>query len=312
MDMNGMGMGPEAGHSASAHSPSAKASATHKPAGPSRVLHDSRSRLLHGEAGSVAYPYYLINGRLPAAPSVFRCRAGERIRLRIINAGSETAFRVALGGHSMTITHTDGYPVKHKSTDALLLGMAERYDVIVTARDGVFPLVAMAEGKQGQALAVLRTDNGKTVPPRDVRPKELDGELVQARNLEPDASVAMSDRDPDRSLRIRVTGTMKRYDWGFDHRAYDVRQRHAVRAGERVRLTLINATDMWHPLHLHGHTFALKGLDANGARKDTAIVLPHRKLVIDFDADNPGLWMLHCHNQYHSEGGMMTVLGYRK
>ncbi|MEU1406097.1 multicopper oxidase domain-containing protein, partial [Streptomyces sp. NPDC005728] len=29
-------------------------------------------------------------------------------------------------------------------------------------------------------------------------------------------------------------------------------------------------------------------------------------------ADNPGLWMLHCHNQYHSESGMMTILGYRK
>ncbi|MGW0998567.1 multicopper oxidase family protein [Streptomyces sp. NPDC002520] len=312
MDMNGMGMGPEAGHSASGHTPGAKASAARKPAGPSRVLRDSHSRLLHGEGGSVAYPYYLINGRLPAAPSVFRCRPGERIRLRIINAGSETAFRVALGGHSMTVTHTDGYPVKHRRTDTLLLGMAERYDVIVTAQDGVFPFVAMAEGKKGQALAVLRTDNGKAVPPRDVRPEELDGELVQARHLEPDDSVAMKERDPDRSLRIRVTGTMKRYDWGFDHKQYDVRQRHGVRAGERVRLTLINATDMWHPLHLHGHTFALTGLDANGARKDTAIVLPHRKLVIDFDADNPGLWMLHCHNQYHSEGGMMTVLGYQK
>jgi FtsP/CotA-like multicopper oxidase with cupredoxin domain len=69
---------------------------------------------------------------------------------------------------------------------------------------------------------------------------------------------------------------------------------------------------MWHPVHLHGHTFAMTGINAVGTRKDTAIVLPHRKLVADFYADNPGLWMLHCHNQYHSESGMMTVLGYRK
>jgi FtsP/CotA-like multicopper oxidase with cupredoxin domain len=304
MKMGGMAMGPGSDHSGSGHLP-------RKPAGPSRVLHDSHSRMLHGEAGSVAYPYYLINGRLPAAPSVFRCRAGERIRLRIINAGSETAFRVALGGHSMTVTHTDGYPVKHKRTDALLVGMAERYDVLITARDGVFPLVALAEGKNGQALAVLRTDKGRTVPSREVRPRELDGEVVPARRLIPDDSVALDDREPDRELRIRVTGTMKKYDWGFDHKSYDSSQRHAVRAGERVRLTLLNATDMWHPLHLHGHTFAVHGLDGLGARKDTAIVLPHRKLVLDFDADNPGLWMLHCHNQYHSEGGMMTVIGYR-
>ncbi|MER7721540.1 multicopper oxidase domain-containing protein, partial [Streptomyces flaveolus] len=209
--------------------------------------------------------------------------------------------------------HTDGYPVKHTRTHALLVGMAERYDVLITARDGVFPLVALPEGKKGRALAVLRTDKGsRNLPPADVHPDELDGRTVPARRLLPDDSVALDDREPDREMRIRITGGMERFDWGFDHQAYSVRQRHAVRAGERVRLTLINATDMWHPMHLHGHTFAITGLDGVGARKDTAVVLPHRKLVLDFDADNPGLWMLHCHNQYHSESGMMTVLGYRR
>ncbi|MFF1769339.1 multicopper oxidase family protein [Streptomyces sp. NPDC058249] len=282
------------------------------PAGPSRVLRGSHSRMLDGEGGSVAYPYYLVNGRLPISPSVFRCRPGDRVRLRIINAGSETAFRVALGDHTMTVTHTDGYPVEHTETDALLVGMAERYDVLVTAKDGVFPLVALAEGKPGKALAVLRTDKGRTIPGQDVRPDELDGEVVPAHRLVPDESVALKDREPDRELRIRITGSMKKYDWGFDHQPYDPRKRHPVRAGERVRLTLINATDMWHPIHLHGHTFALTGIDAVGALKDTSLVLPHRKLVVDFDADNPGLWMLHCHNQYHSESGMMTILGYLK
>ncbi|MGW3208111.1 multicopper oxidase family protein [Streptomyces sp. NPDC001135] len=282
------------------------------PTGPSRMLRTSYSRMLESPGGSVAYPYYLVNGRLPANPPVFRCRPGDRVRLRIINAGSETAFRVALGGHTMTVTHTDGYPVEHEETDALLIGMAERYDVLITAEDGVFPLVALAEGKQGQALAVLRTDGGRSIPGRNVRPDELDGRVVPARRLVPDESVALADRDPDRELRIRLTGTMRRFDWAFDHQPYDPRRRHPVRPGERVRLTLINATDMWHPLHLHGHTFAVTGLDGVGTRKDTALVLPHRKLVVDFDADNPGLWMLHCHNQYHSESGMMTILGYLK
>ncbi|QIJ66436.1 multicopper oxidase family protein [Streptomyces sp. JB150] len=281
--------------------------------GPSRVLHDSYSRILHGEGGNVAYPHYLVNGRVPSSPSVFRCRPGDRVRLRIINAGSDTAFRVALGDHEMTVTHTDGYPVKHRTTDALLVGMAERYDVLVTARDGVFPLIALPEGKKGEALAVLRTSTGRgQLPPPSVRPDEVRGKTVPARRLQPDDSVALDGREPDREMRIRLTGGMEKYDWGFDHQPYSVRRRYPVRAGERVRLTLINATDMWHPLHLHGHTFALTGIDSAGALKDTAVVLPHRKLVIDFDADNPGLWMLHCHNQYHSESGMMTVLGYRK
>ncbi|MFI6037084.1 multicopper oxidase family protein [Streptomyces sp. NPDC051315] len=284
---------------------------TGKHVGPSRVLHGARSRLLHSEGGHVGYPYYLVNGRLAHAPSVFRARPGDRIRLRIINAGGDTAFRVALGGHRMTVTHTDGYPVQHADTDALLLGMGERYDVLVTAGDGVFPLVALAEGKKARALAVLRTGSGG-LPRPSVHPKELEGKVVPARRLVPDDSVAFCDRGPDREMRFRLTGSMGKFDWSFDHRPYSVEERHPVREGERVRLTLINATDMWHPMHLHGHTFALTGIDSAGARKDTALVLPHRKLVVDFDADNPGLWMLHCHNQYHAESGMMTILGYRR
>jgi FtsP/CotA-like multicopper oxidase with cupredoxin domain len=43
--------------------------------------------------------------------------------------------------------------VNPAGTDALLLGMGERYDVVVTVRHGVFPLVALAEGKDASALA---------------------------------------------------------------------------------------------------------------------------------------------------------------
>jgi FtsP/CotA-like multicopper oxidase with cupredoxin domain len=308
----GMGMGPEAAATGAGRRAPARTHASVSADGPSRILRHSRSGMLHSEGGHVDYPHYLVNGRLPHAPSVLRARPGDRIRLRIINAGADTAFRVALGGHEMTVTHTDGYPVEHRTTDALLIGMAERYDVLVTARDGVFPLVALAEGKKARALAVLRTDRRGALPPPSAHPEELDRRIVPARRLVPAESVALRDEEPDREIRIKLTGGMKKFDWGFDHRPYSVEQRYPVRQGERVRLSLINATHMWHPVHLHGHTFALTGIDAAGALKDTAIVLPHRKLVIDFYADNPGLWMLHCHNQYHSESGMMTVLGYRK
>ncbi|MFF3993056.1 multicopper oxidase family protein [Streptomyces cyaneofuscatus] len=291
----------------------AEASGADDPDGgsPSRMMMGARSELLGGDAGDVAYPYYLVNGRVADDPEVFRARAGDRIRLRIINAGGDTAFRVALGGHRLTVTHTDGFPVRHAEGDALLLGMGERYDVLVTAKDGVFPLVALAEGKgkDASALAVLRTGGG-AAPGASVRPKELDGKLVQAGRLVPDPSVALAERAPDRTIRMRLTGGMADYDWAFDGRPYDAQQRRPVEAGERVRVVFDNGTAMWHPLHLHGHTFALGG-NAAGARKDTAIVLPHRSLTVEFDADNPGLWMVHCHNVYHAEAGMMTVLGYR-
>jgi multicopper oxidase len=66
---------------------------------------------------------------------------------------------------------------------------------------------------------------------------------------------------------------------------------------------------MWHPVHLHGHTFAL---EQPGVHRDTAIVLPRQTLSVVFDADSPGRWMLHCRNLYHAESGMMTQLGYQR
>ncbi|CAL9654567.1 Multicopper oxidase MmcO [Streptomyces sp. enrichment culture] len=280
--------------------------------GPNRLVSGATSRLLGGHAGDVAYPYYLINGRTADDPTQFRAKPGDRIRLRIINAGGESAFRVALGGHRMTITHSDGFPVQPYETDALVIGMAERYDVLITAKSGVFPLVALAEGKRGRAMAVLRTGAG-AVPKPSAHPVELDRRvLVSAHRLRPDESVALPRRGYDRLLKIKLTGSMKEYDWGIDHKPYDPDTLHWVERGERVRLVVMNATHMWHPVHLHGHTYSLAGADSNGARKDTSIVLPYDTLVADFDADNPGLWMLHCHNIYHSESGMMTTLAYHK
>jgi FtsP/CotA-like multicopper oxidase with cupredoxin domain len=63
-----------------------------------------------GSGGQIAYPLYLLNGRPPADPPSFKVRPGERLRLRVINAAAETAFRVALGGHRITVTHSDGCP----------------------------------------------------------------------------------------------------------------------------------------------------------------------------------------------------------
>ncbi|WP_329386266.1 multicopper oxidase family protein [Streptomyces sp. NBC_01351] len=298
--------GKAAGHAGHGAAPAASPTGT---TGPSRVRMAGESDVLGKDVGDVAYPYYLINGRAADDPSVFTARPGDRIRLRIINAGGDTPFRIALGGHELTVTHTDGFPVEQARTGCLLLGMGERYDVLVTAQDGVFPLTALAEGKGQAALAVLRTGSG-TAPTAATRPAELSTRPLMADQLKAAGSAALPARTPDRTVSIRLTGTMARYNWAFDGTPYTPDQRHPVRAGERVRLELRNSTPMWHPVHLHGHTFALGG--GTGARKDTSVILPGGRLTVDFDADNPGLWMLHCHNVYHSESGMMTVLGYER
>jgi len=277
------------------------------------TLMGATSDLLGGDAGDVYYPLYLVNGKPPADPTQFTGRAGEKVRLRIINAGSDTAFRLAIGGHTLTITHTDGFPVEPVEVDSILIGMGERYDATLTLGDGVFPLVAQAEGKRDRGFAVIRTGSAAAAPTADVSIPELTSSRIgTAQLLTSDSSVALSSRQPDRTVAITLTGGMAEYDWGIDGRRFDMNQpldgAHEIREGERVRFTITNDTEMWHPFHLHGHTYQHEG---GGPRKDTSIILPKQTLTVDFDADNPGLWVAHCHNIYHAETGMTTVIGYR-
>ena len=262
---------------------------------------------LLGGAGDVVYPHYLVNGRVPTSPITLRGKAGQRVRVRIVNAGSDTAFRVALGGHRLTVTHTDGFPVQPAETDALVVGMGERYDVHVTLQDGAFPLVAAAEGKQGQGMAVVRTAAGAP-PPASVRPAELDGEVITAMDLVATPAARLPDRAVDRRHDLVLSGSMAPYRWTLNGKTFEEADPLEVHRGERVQLRFRNMSMMFHPMHVHGHTFAV---NANGVRKDTVIVRPMQGLVVDLEAENPGQWATHCHNIYHAEAGMMTTLSYR-
>ncbi len=262
------------------------------------------------DAGDVDHPYYLINGRIGTDPVTVQGAPGQRLRLRIINAAADTAFRVALGGHRLTVTHSDGFPVAPAEGDALLIGMGERYDVVVTLADGVFPLVALAEGKQGQAFALVRTAGG-TRPPPEAAPAELAGRLIMAPSLRATESVRLPEREPDRIHELTLGMDMSGYRWTINGQVYGEHDPLPIERGERVRMRFVNRTMMFHPMHLHGHTYqqAVTGSGA-GPRKDTSIVLPMQAVEIDIEGDNPGQWLLHCHNSYHMEAGMMTVLSY--
>ena len=98
---------------------------------------------------------------------------------------------------------------------------------------------------------------------------------------------------------------MAPYRWTINGKTFPDADPLPVDQGERVRLSFRNMSMMFHPMHVHGHTFALSG---GGARKDTVIVPPMQSL----DADNPGQRATHCHNIYHAEAGMMTTLSYRE
>jgi FtsP/CotA-like multicopper oxidase with cupredoxin domain len=88
-----------------------------------------------------------------------------------------------------------------------------------------------------------------------------------------------------------------------------------VRPGELIRLELVNDTSSNHPMHLHGHHALI--LERNGKRStgspwwtDTLNVAPHERYIVAFRADNPGIWMDHCHNLGHAAAGLTMHVAY--
>ncbi len=168
--------------------------------------------MMGGLNGDVVYPLHVINGRAPSDRETIDAKPGQRVRIRLINAGSDTAYRVAIGGHRLTVTHADGFPVNPVEVDTVVLGMGERYDVIVTAGSGSFPIIAVPEGKSDPAgEAVLRTSSTAAAPTVGSRPAELSGrELVYSDLVATDAvrlraRVLVTDGNSSRvSIRRRI------------------------------------------------------------------------------------------------------------
>lgn len=88
-----------------------------------------------------------------------------------------------------------------------------------------------------------------------------------------------------------------------------------VREGQLVRLHLVNDTGEFHPMHLHGHTMTVLDVDGHAPtgsplHLDTVLLGPHQVIDAAFRADNPGIWMLHCHVLLHATMGMSMSINY--
>ncbi len=257
------------------------------------------------------YPYYLVNGRPPEDPEELEVGRDERVRLRLINASSATIYRVALAGHKLSATHTDGQPVEPVEADVVRIGPGERYDVIVEADNpSVWQLAAEAEGTENLARAVFRyRGDGGDAPPADEMPSELNGELLLYDMLRatPEAE-EVPEGEPDNVVRLVLDGDEETYVWTMNGQTFEEADRIEISRGDKVRFEFDNKSDMPHPMHLHGHFFQVDNGTGNGPIKDTVLVEPMQKLAIDWLADNPGPWAMHCHLLYHQEGGMMRVV----
>ena len=176
---------------------------------------------LGADGGDVTYPYYLINGRVTTDPRVMDYRAGQRIRLRVINAASDTAFRLAVPNTFLTVTHTDGYPVVPRQTDAVILGMGERVDATITVASSV-PVIAAAEGKNGYAQLNMRLNGAPSRVKIDAFVAALRrSRVLDTADLVATPEVQLPPRDPSETLELRLAGPVNGYNWTIDGKLYD-------------------------------------------------------------------------------------------
>ncbi len=254
-----------------------------------------------------SYQGLLIGGKLPTDPRVFETRSGERIRLRFINPSGASTLRAAIGGHRMTVTHCDGRPVEPVTVDSLILGAAERYDVIVEASNpGVWPImIATTQNNVPPGRAVLRYTDAAASTLRDGMPEGFrGGRQLYYQDLQ--SLETLPQGKPDRVFDLMLRGGMMGSAWTINGQVYPDADPLIIHQGEHIRFRMRNRSMMVHPMHLHGHFFRL-----GNALKDTVLVQGHMgRAEFDFVADNPGRWFFHCHNIYHMEAGMAREVRY--
>ena len=152
-------------------------------------------------------------------------------------------------------------------------------------------MVQMAMGAMG--LFIVHPKN-----PRQMVVERDYAFLINAYDIDPGSSVPKVNTMLDFNL------------WTWNSRAFPGIAPLVARTGERVRIRMGNLTMTNHPIHLHGHAFEVAGTDGGwvpkGARwpEVTVDIAVGQMRAIEFIADNPGDWAIHCHKAHHTMNAM--------
>lgn len=257
---------------------------------------------------------FLANGRTLADPQVIRVDPGQTMRLRVINAAAATNFFLMLGALTGQAVAVDGQPIAPLASHEFELAMGARIDVRVTlpAGQGAYPIFAQGEGTNRRAGVVLATPRAAIPRLGEAGPVKID-ELGFGQELRLRAAVPLARRPVDRSLTVEFEGSAADNVWKLNGEVWPDCTPLPVGEGERVEILFRNRSGMDYPMHLHGHTFQVTEVGMSpiaGARRDTFLINARQSARIQFDADNPGVWLLHGLVMYHDRGGVMTTLNY--
>ena len=255
-----------------------------------------------------------VNGR---SKPILTVGSQSRLRLRIINAANARVFGLQLPLSGQLIAQ-DGSPCPITEVDYVELGPAQRADLIIDIGS--------------EAVTLVETLNGNPITAATLEPVDPIQAKVEKTSLS-EPRLKLAPTQVDKTIAIRMQGgamgnlTEAMYDGqvyplrslAMDHRKLwafngsvpkDFEKLASVNRGEVVALEIWNDTGWSHAMHLHGHHFWIKneaGLIEPGQR-DTYLFARGEKASLIFEADNPGLWLFHCHMFEHHAAGMGAVI----
>ncbi|WP_247889867.1 multicopper oxidase family protein [Azospirillum brasilense] len=258
-------------------------------------------------------------------------RAGERVRLRLINAANGRLFGLRFQGLRPMVIAMDGHPVEpHEPDDGrVVIAPAQRTDLVIdmTGEPGSRTTV-VDDFYPNLAYRLVDLAYADALPLRD-RPLEADLRLPDNPVAEPDLPNAvrhevvlgggmmgmMAGAMMDGTMTDMRTMMRHGMAWAINGTVAHGHVMDPIFTLERGRTCVIavaNDTAWHHPMHLHGHTFRVLSRNGQPTRfrewQDTVLLAPKERVEIAFVADNPGDWMFHCHILEHQAGGMLSTL----
>jgi FtsP/CotA-like multicopper oxidase with cupredoxin domain len=245
---------------------------------------------------------------VPAAP-------GTVVRLRLINSDSAVR-RFQVTGAPFRVLAIDGHDLNEPGPlDRVSLALAAggRYDV-----GFIMPASGARVDLAGSEATLELTAAGERPPP----PSESELQSFDPLDYGRSAPTPFSASSRfDREFDLKITKKVGFFDgkpgrqWAINGDIYPNVPMFVVEQGDLVKITITNGSNVVHPMHLHGHhalVLSRNGRPAQGSPwwTDTLNVDPGDEYVIAFRAENPGIWMDHCHNLGHAAAGLTMHVAY--
>jgi len=271
------------------------------------------------EGPDVVAPVHTYDGRRTVRGGTGERRveapAGSAVRVRVVNTDNGP-LRLAVGGSPYRLLAVDGHDL-HGPTEVTGRGLA-------VAAGGRADLGIVVPASGGGAVRIDLGAGSSLVlgPPGAAAPAvAAPAATLDLLSYGAPAPVDLSTSPADRSFEMRIGRRPGFLDgrpglwWTRNGRLFPDVPMYLVRQGDVVRMTISNDSGEVHPMHLHGHValvLSRDGVPASGSPwwTDSLDVDDGETYVIAFRADNPGIWMDHCHNLPHAADGMVAHLAY--